>query len=117
MKILVLLLSLLASSLAFAEGKVTSIHRDDEVLIEVNDPEEHKRFLEGERVIILSASRKVLVAIGFVRDTNHEVENSIIKIEITEMIQDFMIMPGDTVEILGPKIYKERKIIGLAIIH
>lgn len=109
-KVLVLLLFVLSFN-AFSQGTVSSIHRADQVMVEVPDPEIRKQFVRNERVLITSGSKNVLVAIGRVRDEEVGTEG-LVKVEIVELVRDYLIMPGDTVEVLSAKILKERKIPG-----
>lgn len=105
--LLLLLLSLFPLSL-WASGIVESITMPHQVLVDATN---FTGFDEETKVVILSTKNKVIVAIGRVKDKDTGVPNQI-KVQIDEIVDNFMVMPGDEVELLDFALFKEKKIPG-----
>lgn len=91
-----------------AESVVRHVHSPNEIMVDMKD----EMLTEGKKVIIFSKKADKIVAIGVVRDS--EIENSpgMAKIRIEEMVDNLMIMAGDTVHLLDRKFYEDKEIPG-----
>ncbi len=90
----------------FAQGRVTTIHHFNEVLVDVGAAE---GFIEGQRVVVLSMEKDQIVAIGEVRDDSIEGSPGIVKVRILEVVDNILIMPNDSVELLSYQVYRDKK--------
>ncbi len=112
MKLLLLSLSsliFLFSSNAYSEATVSELHSDTEILVELNGEE---GFFEDKKVIVLSKNHKRIIAIGHIDDSEIKDRPGIIKVEIDEMVDKYLIIQGDPVELLDYKLYKEKTVPG-----
>lgn len=103
------LIFILSSSSAFANALVRTIHSSTEVLVDLHGEE---GFFDGKRLVILSKEEKKIIAIGRVRDAELEDLPGVVKIEIDEIVDNFMVVPGDKVELLSFKLYQSDAIPG-----
>lgn len=109
MKILLFLYFLLFASQAFSQAQVKFIHSSDEVLVELNGSE---GFYDGKRIVIISRQKDSIVAVGHIRDSSMSGLPGIVKIRIDEIVDQFLVVPGDAVEILNYRVFKHKKIPG-----
>lgn len=97
------------SSFVFSQAQVKFIHSSDEVLVELNGSE---GFFQGKRIVILSRQKDKIVAVGHVRDADMTGLSGIVKVQIDEIVDQFLVVPGDAVEILNYQLFKNKKIPG-----
>lgn len=103
-----LILFLFFCGQCFANGSVIAIHNNHEILAGLVHPEGYE---EGKRIIVISESEKKLIAIGRVRKF-YPGEPSQIKVKIEEVVDNSLIVLGDTVELLSVEVIEKRKIPG-----
>lgn len=106
---LLFFLILIFSQSVWSQAVVRNIHTASEVMVELKGAE---GFFIGKTVVILSENEEKTIAIGKVRDNEVNGLPGVVKIEITEIVDNFMIMPGDKVELLNFKLYREKNIPG-----
>jgi hypothetical protein len=97
------------SSLVFAEAIIRVVHSPTEAIVETHGTE---GFYSGKRVLILSKRYDKIIAIGKVSDDQVNDEVGVIKVRIEEIVDNFMIVPGDKVELLNFHMYQQKKIPG-----
>lgn len=102
-------LILLWPVVSFSKALVKSIHSSTEVLVSTNG---ELGFFIGKRVVILSREQDRIIAVGEIRDDEIEGEPGVVKIEINELVDHFLIVAGDEVEILNFRLYQEKRIPG-----
>lgn len=100
---------LLYSSFAFSQAQVKFIHSSDEVLVELNGAE---GFFDGKKIVIMSRQKDKIIAVGHVRDSDMTGLPGIVKIQIDEIVDQYLVVPGDNVEILNYRVFKQKKIPG-----
>lgn len=106
---LLILFFALIPGLAFGQGVVKEILSPTQVLVELINP---KGFVKDQKVMIISAELKQLVALGYVRDSKIEEHPNSIKIQLEEIISNKLVMIDDTVEVVDYKTLRERDIPG-----
>lgn len=99
----------LIPALCFAQAKVNSIHGPDEILVDLNLA---LGFYNSKKVVIISAQKDLVVAIGTIRDSEVTGLPGVAKVQIDEIVDHYNIMPGDSVEILNYRLYEDRQIPG-----
>lgn len=109
MKLISIIVLLFFSLKAFSQATVRNIHTSREILVDLNGAE---GFFEDKKVIILSKEEEKVVAIGKIDDSDVKNLNNVVKVEIEEIVDDFLVMEGDRVELLDYKMYKEKSIPG-----
>lgn len=109
LKFLLAILTLIVSNHVFASATIRNIHSSTEVLVDLNGEE---GFFEGKRLVILSGEQEKIIAIGKVRDSDITDLPGVIKVQIDEVVDNFMLMPGDKVELLSFKLYQNKEIPG-----
>jgi hypothetical protein len=103
------LLTLFFSSLAWCQGVVTKINNSTQILAKLTGKD---GFRSGERILVVSAREGRLVAFGTIHDFHVHDLDIIAKIDITEIINNSLIMIDDEVEILDFKNFHKRKVPG-----
>lgn len=109
MRILFSLFLMLFPFWAFGQAVVDSVLSSNQIIVRLNGSE---GFFDQKRVVILSKEKNKIIAIGRIRDTEMEVMPGIAKIDIEEIVENFLIVPDDEVEILNYRLYKDKKIPG-----
>lgn len=104
-----ILFILLISNTALADVLVRNIHSSTEILAELNGEE---GYFDDKRVVIISKEEDKIVAIGKIRDSDIDEDPNLIKVQIDEIVDHFMIVPGDKVMLLNFKLYQNKKIPG-----
>lgn len=97
------------SAEVFAQALVKDIHSSTEILVDINAS---SGFFKNKKVVILSKKQGQIAAVGIIRDTSVSGEFGIAKIKITEIVDNYLIMKGDEVELLNFQLYKGKKIPG-----
>lgn len=69
-------------------------------------------FYHGKRIVVFSNREDKIIAIGRIRDTEMEGMPDLVKVDIEEIVDNFMVVPGDKVEVLYSRLYDEKKIPG-----
>lgn len=95
--------------LAFGQGLVKQIHSSDEIFVELIIA---KGFKKDQKVMIMSQEDKKLVALGRVRDEDVEHYQDMIKVQIEEIVNNRLVLVGDTVEIVDYKTLRDQNIPG-----
>lgn len=112
MKLLLLLISSLFffySMNAFSQATVRNIHTSTEILVDLNGAE---GFFEDKKVLILSKDNEQIIAIGHIDDNEIKDMPNIVKVQIDEIVDKYLIVEGDRVELLDYKMYKEKSVPG-----
>lgn len=102
-------LLIFTTSTAFAGATIDRIHSSTEALVALNG---EKGFDDEERLVILSKEEKKIIAIGKVRDSKVGEDPNRVKIEIEEIVDNYLVVPGDEVELLSFNLYEAKKIPG-----
>jgi hypothetical protein len=79
-----------------------------QVMVELNGAE---GFYEQKRIIIISKLKDVILAIGRVKDDDVGIPG-VVKVQVDEIVDNYLIMPGDRVELLDFRMFKQEKIPG-----
>lgn len=108
LRILICFLFLL-SGFVSAQSVVTEIYSANEILVDINGT---PGFYQKKKVAVLSKQKQTIVALGIIRDTSFEGKHGLAKIEITEVLDNYLIMVGDEVAILNYNLYQDKKIPG-----
>lgn len=103
------LIILFYSSFAFSQAQVKFIHSSDEVLVELNGAE---GFFDGKKIVIMSRQKDKIIAVGHIRDSDMSGLPGFVKIRIDEIVDQYLVVPGDNVEILNYRVFKQKKIPG-----
>lgn len=102
-----LLLSLPSSH---ARGIVSAIHNSSQILAKVSFD---KEFKTSDRVMIISSRENKTVAFGMIHDFHTNAAGELItKIDITEILENNLIVPGDDVEHLDFRSFVSRRVPG-----
>jgi hypothetical protein len=109
LKLLIALFAVFISSHALASATIRNIHSSTEVLVDLNGEE---GFYEGKRLVILSREQNKIIAIGKVGGAESDGFSEVIKVQIDEVVDNFMLMPGDKVELLNFDLYQNKEIPG-----
>lgn len=106
---LLFLLTLLISANAFSQAIVRELHSSNEILVDLHEAE---GFFEGKRVLILSKDEEKVLAIGVIEDDDVHGIPGVVKVQIQEIVDNFLIIGGDKVELLDFRLYREKNIPG-----
>ncbi len=106
--LVVFFICILFLPMVFADPTVQYVHAPNEIMVNTNGVV----LVEGKKVIIFSRRLDKIVAIGTVRDSQIEGSPGLAKIRIEEMVDNYMIMAGDTVHSLDRKFYEDKGIPG-----
>jgi hypothetical protein len=104
-----LLFILICLNHVHADVLVRNIHSSTELIAETNG---ENGYFEDKRVVILSKDEDKIIAIGKIWDSDFNDDPGLIKVQIDEIVDNFMIVPGDKVMLLNFKLYREKKIPG-----
>jgi hypothetical protein len=107
-KILILFI-LLFSSRAFSQARIRELHTSTEILVDLHGAE---GFFEDKKVLILSKDEDKIIGIGVIRDTEIKNTPGVVKVKIDEIVDNYLVMEGDGVELLDYRMYKEKNIPG-----
>jgi hypothetical protein len=102
-----LIFVLLFSEVSQAKVLVKSILSSREISARLDDSEELKL---KDRVLVYSSHEKKIIGIGQITEINQEKKE--VKIEIEEIVDNYLIVKGDVVEKLDYNLYKEKNIPG-----
>jgi hypothetical protein len=94
---------------AFSQGFVSKINNSRQILARIND---QKGFKADTMVMIVSAREGRVVAFGKVHDFKMQDLDIIAKIDITEIVDNSLIMVQDEVELLDFRNFERRKLPG-----
>lgn len=109
MRVLFLIIFIFLPVLAFGQAVVDSVTNSSQILVRLN---EANGFFHGKRVVIFSNREEKIVAIGRIRDTEMEGLPDLVKVDIEEIVDNFLIIPGDKVEVLYSRLYVDKNIPG-----
>lgn len=109
MRLLFLIILFLCPILSFGQAVVESINNSSQVIVRLNGAD---GYFHGKKVVILSKREDKIVAIGSIRDTEIEGTSELVKVDIEELVDNFLIIPGDSVEVLYSRFYKDKKVPG-----
>ncbi len=101
--------TLIFSTLSWSQGFVTKINNSTQILAKLTGKD---GFRSGERVTVISAREGRLVAFGVIHDFHLRDLDIIAKIDITEIINNSLILIDDEVEILDFKNFQKKKVPG-----
>ena len=93
----------------FGQAIVHYVYSPSEIMVELQGAE---GFTEGKKVIIISKDKDTLIAIGTIKDSELEDQPGIVKVEVLELVENYLIMPEDSVEVLNFEMFEEKKIPG-----
>lgn len=100
---------LIFSTEVFAQAIVKDIFSSTEVLVDINAS---SGFFKNKRVVILSKNQNQISAIGTIRDTSVDGEFGVAKVEIVEVVDNYLVMKGDEVELLSFDLYRKKNVPG-----
>jgi hypothetical protein len=106
---LILFVLLFVSSNAFSQAIVRELHSSNEILVDLHEAE---GFFEDKRVLILSKDEKRVLAIGVVEDSDVHGIPGVVKVQIQEIVDNYLVIAGDKVELLDFRLYRDKDIPG-----
>lgn len=109
MNFLISILFILFSFKVSGQAIVHYIHSPSEIMVELQGVE---GFSVGQKVIIISKDKDTLIGIGIIKNSEIEGLPDIVKVEVIELIENYLIMPEDSVHLLDFDFFENNKIPG-----